>query len=83
MSKNPEETLDFLSYVAEASKGWDEPNAREMGRMRPQPSTKGGMYSLPKDMDIKAKVPTLARRLEELEIRKLHEVHAVIDSCAK
>ena len=35
MSKNPEEALDFLSYVAEASKGWDEPNLREMERMRP------------------------------------------------
>ena len=37
MSKNPEEALDFLIYVAEASKGWDEPNPREMERMRPQP----------------------------------------------
>ena len=35
MRKNPEETLDFLSYVAEASKGWDESNLREMERMRP------------------------------------------------
>ena len=40
LSKNPKETLDFLSYVAEASKGWDEPNPREMERMRPQPSTR-------------------------------------------
>ena len=61
--------MDFLSYVAEASKGWDEPNLREMERMRPQPSTRGGMYSLPKDMDMKAKVSTLDRRLEELEMR--------------
>ena len=33
MSKNPEEAMDFLSYVAELSRGWDEPNAREVGRM--------------------------------------------------
>ena len=25
MSKNPEEAMDFLSYVAEVSRGWDEP----------------------------------------------------------
>ena len=56
LSKHLKEALDFLSYVAEASKGWDEPNPREMERMRPQPSTKGGMYSLPEDMDMKAKV---------------------------
>ena len=78
MSKNPEEAFDFLSYVVEASKGWDESSPREMERMRPQSSTRGGMYSLSKDMDIKAKVSTLARRLEELEMRKLHEVQALI-----
>ena len=74
MSKNPEEALDFLSYVAETSKGWDDPNLREMERMRPQSSTRGGMYPLLEDMDMKANVSTLARRLEELEMRKLHEV---------
>ena len=35
LSKNPEEALDFLSYVDEPSKGWDEPNPREMERIRP------------------------------------------------
>ena len=74
MSKNPEEALDFLSYVVEASKGCDELNLMVMERMRPQSSTRGGMYFLPEDMDIKAKVSTLARRLEELEMRKLHEM---------
>ena len=47
--------------------------------MRPQSSTRGGMYSLPEDMDMKAKVSTLARRWEELEIRKLHEVQEVTE----
>nr|CAN63061.1 hypothetical protein VITISV_030508 [Vitis vinifera] len=28
MSKNPEEAMDFLSYVSEVSRGWDEPNSR-------------------------------------------------------
>ena len=52
MSKNLEEDFDFLSYVAKASKDWDEPNLREMERMRPQSSKRGGMYSLPEEMDI-------------------------------
>ncbi|KAL6342271.1 hypothetical protein AAG906_006898 [Vitis piasezkii] len=34
MSKNLEEAMDFLSYVAEVSRGWDELNAREVGRMK-------------------------------------------------
>ena len=77
LRKNLEEALDFLNYVAEASKGWDEPNLREIERMRPQSSTRGGMYFLSEDMDMKAKVSTLARRLEELEGRRIHEVQAV------
>ncbi|RVW98922.1 hypothetical protein CK203_033773 [Vitis vinifera] len=55
MSKNPEEAMDFLSYVAKVSRGWDEPNAREVGRMKSQPNAKGGMYVLNEDMDMKAK----------------------------
>ena len=79
LSKNPKEALDFLSFVAEASKDWDVPNPREMERMRPQPSTRGGMYSLPEDMDMKAKVSTLARRLEESKMRSQHVVQAVTE----
>ncbi|RVW84644.1 Transposon Ty3-I Gag-Pol polyprotein [Vitis vinifera] len=52
MSKNPEEAMDFLSYVAEVSR----------------------------DVDMKAKVATLARRLEELELKKMHEVQAISDT---
>ena len=72
--------MDVLNYVAEESKGWDEPNLREIERMRPQSSTRGGMYSLPKDLNMKAKLSTLARRLEELEMRKQHEVQAVTET---
>ncbi|RVW22901.1 hypothetical protein CK203_107850 [Vitis vinifera] len=38
MSKNPEEAIDFLSYVAEVSRGWDEPNKGEMGKTKSQPN---------------------------------------------
>ncbi|KAL6347337.1 hypothetical protein AAG906_016791 [Vitis piasezkii] len=36
MSKNPEEAMDFLSYVAEVSRGWDEPTKGEVGKMKSQ-----------------------------------------------
>ena len=38
--------MNFMSYVAEVSRGWDEPNARDMGRMTSQPNAKGEMYIL-------------------------------------
>ena len=68
MSKNPEEAMDFLNYVAETSKAWDEPNPKEAERMKLVANSRGGMYSLTEDMEMKEKLSTLARRLEELEM---------------
>ena len=79
MSKNQEEAMDFLNYVAETSKAWDEPNPREVERVKPSANQRGGKYSLPKNMEMKAKLSTLARRLEVLEMRNQHEVHAVAE----
>ena len=74
MSKNPEEAMDFLSYIAEVSRRWDESNAREVGRMKSQPNAsnaKAEMYTLNEDTDMKAKFAAMARRLEELEVKKI------------
>ena len=38
--------MNFMSYVAKFSRGWDEPNARDMGRMTSKPKAKGEMYIL-------------------------------------
>ena len=35
MRKHPEEAMDFLNYMAETSKAWDEPSLREVERRRP------------------------------------------------
>ena len=83
MSKNPEEAMDFLSYVAEVSRGWDEPNNGEVGKTKSQPNAfnaKAGMYTLNEDIDMKAKVAAMTRRLEELELKKIHEVQAVSET---
>ena len=80
MSKHPEEAMEFLNYVAETSKAWDEPNPREAERIRLAANSRGGMYSITENMEIKAKLSTLTRRLEELEMRNHHEVRAVIEA---
>ncbi|RVW94091.1 hypothetical protein CK203_038169 [Vitis vinifera] len=83
MSKNPEEAIDFLSYVAEVSRGWDEPTKGEVGKMKPQLNAfnaKAGMYTLKEDDDMKAKFAAVTRRLEELELKKAHEVQAVAEA---
>ena len=69
MSKNPEEAMDFLSYVAKVSRGWDEPHRGEVEKMKSQPNAlhaKVGMYTLNKDVDMKAKFAAMTRRVEEL-----------------
>ncbi|RVW12157.1 Retrovirus-related Pol polyprotein from transposon 297 [Vitis vinifera] len=83
MSKNPEEAMDFLSYVAEVSRGWDEQTKGEVGKMKSQLSAfnaKAGMYTLKEDDDMKAKLAAMTRRLEELELKRIHEVQVVAEA---
>ena len=60
--------------MAETSKGWDEPNPREMERMRPSVNPRGGMFALSEEMEMTARISTLAREVEEFEGKRLHEV---------
>ena len=78
LSKNPDEAMDFLNYVGETSKAWDEPNPRETDRHRPPVNQRGGMYSLGEEVELKAKLSFVAKRMEELEMRNQHQVRAVI-----
>ena len=74
LSKNPDEAIDFLNYVAETSKAWDERNLREAEKMGSATHQRGGIYALSDDMEMKAKLSTLTRRLEKLEMRNNHEL---------
>ena len=74
LSKYPDEAMDFLNYEAETSKGWDEPNPREVEKMRHSAHQRGGIFALYEDMEMKEKISTLARKVEELEGKRLHEV---------
>ncbi|RVW72146.1 hypothetical protein CK203_057959 [Vitis vinifera] len=64
MSKNPKKAMDFLNYVAEVSRGWDEQNKGEVGKTKSQPNA------------FNAKAVTL----EELELKKIREVQAVAET---
>ncbi|RVW64344.1 hypothetical protein CK203_054645 [Vitis vinifera] len=66
--------MNFMSYVAEVSRGWDEPNARDMGRMMSQPNAKGEMNILNDGIDMKVKIAAMERRLEELEMQEVQTI---------
>ena len=61
LSKNPDEAMDFLNYVAETSKAWDEPNPMEVERMKHIANQRGGMYSLSEDVEMKARLSSLTK----------------------
>ncbi|RVW62951.1 hypothetical protein CK203_062853 [Vitis vinifera] len=66
-----------MSYVAEVSRGWDEPNARDMGRITSQPNAKGEMDILNDGIDMRTKFTSMERRLEKLEMTNMQEVQAI------
>ena len=75
--------MNFMSYVAEVSRGWDEPNKGEVGKVKSQScafNAKAGMYTVNEDVDLEAKFATMTRRLEELELKKMHEVQVVAET---
>ena len=76
LNKHPDEAMDFLNYVAETSKAWDEPSPREAERLRPSSHQKGVMYALPEDTEMKGKLSILTRRLDELGMKNQHEKQA-------
>ena len=63
--------MNFMSYVAEVSRKWDEPNVRDMRKMTSQPKAKGEMYILNDGMDMKAEIAAMERRLDELEMKNM------------
>ena len=51
--------------------------------MRPSGHQRGGIYALLEDMEMKARISTLARKVEEQEGKRLHEVQVVTKNHAQ
>ena len=80
MNKNPDEAFEFLNYVAEISRSWDEPQRRDSHKFKSPSHSSEEMRMVNEDVDVHAKMATLTRRLEELEIKETHEVNAIYDN---
>ncbi|RVW50179.1 Retrovirus-related Pol polyprotein from transposon opus [Vitis vinifera] len=78
MNKNPDEAFQFLDYVAEVSRSWDEPIVKEPSRDRTMNRARAsGVYTLPEGLDVQAKLATVMRRLDDLEAKGVQEVQIV------
>ena len=77
LSKHPDEAIDFLNYVAETSKAWDEPRPREDEGLR-HPSYQGEtIHTISEDTLMKEKLTILTRRLDEMEMKNQHNIYSV------
>ena len=77
LSKHPDEAIDFLNYIAETSKAWDEPRSREDEGPR-YPSYQGEtIHTISEDTLLREKLTILTRRLDEMEMKNQHNIYSV------
>ena len=77
LSKHLDEAIDFLNYIAETSKAWDEPRPREDEGPR-YPSYKGEtIHTISEDTPMREKLTILTRRLDEMEMKNQHNIYSV------
>ena len=77
LSKHPDEAIDFLNYIAETSKAWDEPRPREDERLR-YPSYQGEtIHTISEDTLMREKLTILTRRLDEMEMKNQHNIYSI------
>ena len=77
LSKHPDEAIDFLNYVAETSKEWDEPRPRETEGSRHSSYKGESIHTLSEDTLLREKLIILTRRLDEMEMKIQHNMHSV------
>ena len=77
LSKHPDEAIDFLNYVAETSKAWDEPRPRETEGSRHSSYKGESIHTLSEDTLLREKLIILTRRLDEMEMKNQHNMHSV------
>ena len=82
LSKHPDEAIDFLNYIAETSKAWDEPRPREDEGLR-HPSYQGEtIHTISEDTLMREKLTILTRRLDEMEMKNQHNIYSVSEFSA-
>ena len=77
LSKHPDEAIDFLNYVVETSKAWDEPRPRETASSRYSSYKGESIHTLSEDTLMSEKLTILTRRLDEMEMKNQHNMHSV------
>ena len=72
LSKHPDEAMDFLHYIAETSKAWDEPRPRKDEGLRYLNNQGETIHTISEDTLMREKLITLTRRMDEMEMKNQH-----------
>ena len=77
LSKHPDEAIDFLNYIAETSKAWDEPRPREDEGLRHLSYQGETIHTISEDTLMREKLTILTRRLDEMEMKNQYNIHSL------
>ena len=72
LSKHPDEAMDFLHYIAETSKAWDEPRPRKDEGLRYLSNQGETIHTISEDTLMREKLIILTRRMDEMEMKNQH-----------
>ena len=82
LSKHPDEAMDFLNYIAETSKSWDEPRPREDEGLRHSSYHGESIHTISEDTLMREKLTILTQRLDEMEMKNKHNIYSVSELSA-
>ena len=72
LSKHPDEAMDFLHYISETSKAWDEPRPRKDEGQRYLNNKGETIHTISEDTLMREKLIILTRRMDEMEMKNQH-----------
>uniref|UniRef100_A0A2N9HUD7 Retrovirus-related Pol polyprotein from transposon TNT 1-94-like beta-barrel domain-containing protein n=1 Tax=Fagus sylvatica TaxID=28930 RepID=A0A2N9HUD7_FAGSY len=77
-NKDPNEAWQYFDQLAENAQSWD-PSAPSENSSKTKPSTtsSGGRHHLREEDDLNARIASLARKVESMELRKVNEITPV------
>jgi hypothetical protein len=69
MNKAPDEAWDYFDLLAENAQVWD--TTERTDKAKPEPNSRGGLYHIKVDEDMSARIATLTRKVEAIELSKV------------
>ena len=76
LNKDPDEAFDYFDLLVENAQSWDTTDTSDRSRASTNPFG-GGKYQLREDDDLSARVASLTRKLEALELSKVNGINIV------